>query len=151
MVKVVCWNLNKVCDTVTCNIFSRESGQAERAAQDNPKTWASLCQGCPLLVSRAFTCGWSPHGEERKAWRMQRWLSVYWVVYQCKSILYIEVEVGRKKTHQNAQMWKGSSLAGKRYWNKSFKSAGRKVWCQIQLSTELGSLARFWIVFSGDL
>lgn len=52
------------------------------------------------------------------------------------------MEVGRKRNHTYAQMWKESSLAGKWYWNRSFKTADG----EIVLVTDT---VKHWIEFLG--
>lgn len=156
MVKVECWDLGKVWDMVMCNTFSskpRKGGWAERAAQDNPKTWADPCQGCPLLVSWAFS---HSHLDDHLMGRrggLGEYRGDFLLIglsVQCNSVHRCESRKG-KKTPTNVHKYeRGIYWLGNDTWNRSFKSAGRKVWWQIQLSTELGSLARFWIVFSGD-
>lgn len=72
MVKVVCWEFNKVFDTVTCNIFlskSRKCDQAERAAKDKAFHGLACAKAGPCLPHWHTRCRrvWmAMRGEEMK-------------------------------------------------------------------------------------
>lgn len=59
MVKVICWELNKVFDTITCNIFLSKPGkcgQAERATQDKALHGLACAKAVPCLPSQHTQC-----------------------------------------------------------------------------------------------